>query len=94
MGDGVFMNVVIVSVVSVAINILLGRYRIRYRKMSVMWWILIHASIPLLVPLRIWLDTPVIAIPLFIGCAIIGQVIGSRSKFIRRTAGSSVKEKR
>jgi hypothetical protein len=43
-----------------------------------MWWIMIHASIPFIIPLRIWLGTPNIAIPLFIGLAIAGQFIGSR----------------
>jgi hypothetical protein len=39
---------------------------------------MIHASIPLIIPLRIWLDTPKWAIPLFIGLAVIGQLIGSK----------------
>ena len=72
------MNIAIVSVVTLAVNLLLGRYRIRYRKMSLMWWVIIHASLPLVVPLRIWLDTPDMTIPLFIGLAILGQLIGSR----------------
>lgn len=41
---------------------------------------MIHASIPLVIPLRIWLDTPKIAIPLFIGLAVLGQMIGSKSQ--------------
>jgi hypothetical protein len=40
-------------------------------------------SIPLIIPLRIWLDTPAICIPLFIGLAIAGQFVGSR--ICRRT---------
>lgn len=72
------MQVAIVSVVSLVVNIFLGRYRARFRKMTLMWWIMIHASIPLIIPLRIWLDTPKIAIPLFIGLAVIGQLIGSK----------------
>lgn len=72
------MNIAIVSVVSLVTNIILGKYRTKYRKMTVMWWIMIHASIPLIIPLRIWLDTPKIAIPLFIGLAVIGQLIGCR----------------
>jgi cytochrome c-type biogenesis protein CcsB len=39
---------------------------------------LIHASIPLIIPLRIWLDTPTVCIPLFIGLAVAGQFVGSR----------------
>ncbi len=72
------MNIVIVSVVALGINILLGKYRANYRKMTLMWWIMIHASIPLIIPLRIWLDTPKIAIPLFIALAVAGQMIGAK----------------
>lgn len=72
------MNIVIVSAVSLVVNIFLGIYRARFRKMTLMWWLIIHASIPMIIPLRIWLDTPKIAIPLFILLAVIGQMIGSR----------------
>jgi drug/metabolite transporter (DMT)-like permease len=71
------MNVAAVSVISLTINIFLGRHRRKYKKMTLMWWIMIHASIPLIIPLRIWLDTPKIFIPLFIGFAVLGQLIGS-----------------
>ncbi|MDR2119495.1 MAG: hypothetical protein LBP64_01290 [Tannerella sp.] len=46
--------------------------------MTLMWWVMIHASIPLIIPLRIWLDTPSVFIPLFIAAAISGQLIGSK----------------
>ncbi|WP_321480373.1 hypothetical protein [uncultured Bacteroides sp.] len=72
------MSVVIVSAVSLIINIFLGKFRARYQKMTLMWWLMIHASIPLIIPLRIWFDTPKIAIPLFIVLAFIGQMIGSK----------------
>lgn len=72
------MNILIVSVVSLIANIFLGRYRVRYRKMSFMWLLMIHASIPLIIPLRIWLETPRVASFLFIGLAAAGQVIGAR----------------
>ncbi|HML65180.1 MAG TPA: hypothetical protein PKC55_10150 [Dysgonomonas sp.] len=78
------MNIAIVSVVSLVTNIFLGKYRTRYQKMTVMWWLMIHASIPLIIPLRIWLDTPKIAIPLFIGLAVAGQLIGSRLLLIKK----------
>jgi hypothetical protein len=45
-----------------------------------MWFLLIHASIPLIIPLRIWLDTPNIFIPLFIVLAVAGQFIGAKNK--------------
>ncbi|WP_439184533.1 hypothetical protein [Carboxylicivirga taeanensis] len=72
------MAVVYVSLASLGINLILGKYRANYKKMSWPWWLLIHASIPILVPLRIGLDIPVIFIPLFIVIAIIGQFLGAR----------------
>ena len=72
------MAVVYVSVASLGINLILGKFRARYKKMSLPWWLLIHASIPILIPLRIGSDTPSAYIPLFIATAIVGQFIGSR----------------
>lgn len=74
------MEVVIVSVVSLFSNILLGKWRVNYKKFTFKWWLLIHASIPIIIPLRIWLKTPAIFIPLFIALAIAGQFIGTRMK--------------
>jgi hypothetical protein len=70
------MNILIVSAVALIVNIFLGRWRSRYRKFTFKWWLLIHASIPLIIPLRIWLDTPRIWIPFFIALAVAGQFIG------------------
>ncbi|MCD8261044.1 MAG: hypothetical protein LUD15_05750 [Bacteroides sp.] len=36
-----------------------------------------NTCLPLTIPLRIWLNTPAVCIPLFIGMAIAGQFIGS-----------------
>ncbi|MDR2027811.1 MAG: hypothetical protein LBQ01_09720 [Prevotellaceae bacterium] len=72
------MNIIIVSLVAFTVNIFLGIWRVKYRKFTFKWWLIIHASIPLIIPLRIWLDTPVIYIPLFIGLAVAGQFAGSR----------------
>lgn len=72
------MSIAIVSIISLITNIFLGKFRARYRKMTLMWWLMVHASIPLIIPLRMWLDTPRVAIPVFIGLAVVGQMIGSK----------------
>jgi hypothetical protein len=72
------MSIFIISVMALVVNMFLGKARAKYRKFTIAWWLLIHASIPLIIPLRIWLDTPAICIPLFIGLAVLGQFIGSR----------------
>jgi hypothetical protein len=73
------MNILIISLTALLLNIPLGMWRRKYKKFSFMWFILIHASIPLIIPLRQWLDAPDIFIPLFIGLAAAGQFIGSRT---------------
>lgn len=70
------MSIVIVSIISFTINIILGKFRTRFRKMTFLWWLTIHASIPLIVPLRIWFETPAELIPLFIILSIAGQITG------------------
>lgn len=73
------MNVVIVSAFALVLNIFLGKWRGKYPKFTFLWWVLIHASIPFIIPLRIWLDTPACFIPLFIGLAVLGQFVGSKA---------------
>jgi hypothetical protein len=72
------LNILIVSAVAFVSNIFLGKRRAKCRKFTIKWWLLIHASIPLIIPLRIWLDTPVIFIPVFIGLAVAGQFVGNK----------------
>ncbi|MDR1414910.1 MAG: hypothetical protein LBI96_03780 [Odoribacteraceae bacterium] len=71
-------NVFLVAAVSAVVNFFLGRWRRGCRKFTLKWWILIHASIPLIIPLRLWLGTPLVFVPLFIGLAVVGQLAGSR----------------
>jgi len=58
------------------VNIPLGMRRQRCRKFSWQWIVWIHASIPLILALRVWLTLPPIAIPLNIAAAVLGQFIG------------------
>mgnify|MGYP007110400840 FL=1 len=72
------MDILLVALVTFGINLLLGRWRKRYRKFSPMWWVLIHASIPIVIPLRIGLNVPLWTIPVFIALGVVGQALGSR----------------
>lgn len=72
------MNILFVALTAFLINLPLGMWRSRYKKFTLRWWLLIHASIPVIVALRIWLDTPYAFIPLFIAAAILGQFLGGR----------------
>ncbi|MDR2805111.1 MAG: hypothetical protein LBB85_05620 [Dysgonamonadaceae bacterium] len=74
------MNVLILSLIAFLVNIPLGKWRGKYKKLTWPWWLIIHASIPLIIPLRICLfNTPNIFIPLFITLAVLGQFIGAKT---------------
>jgi hypothetical protein len=60
------------------INIPLGMWRESVRKFSLAWIIAIHASVPLVIALRIWLDVSYWAVPFLIGIAIGGQFVGAK----------------
>jgi hypothetical protein len=55
-------------------------WRSKHKKFSFMWFLLVHASIPLIVTLRIWLNTPTAFIPAFIALAVFGQMFGRKGK--------------
>lgn len=80
------VEIVAISLIAFIVNIPLGIWRTRYKRLSINWWLLIHASVPFIVVLRIYLETPNLCIPLFIGMAILGQLLGVR--FARRKADS------
>lgn len=66
----------LVSVVCVLVNIPLGMMRERSRKFSIRWIFWIHASIPLIILLRLWLALHPLAIPVNIAAAVLGQFLG------------------
>ena len=72
--------VVIMAIAALAflVNLPLGRLRARCRKYSVAWFAAIHASIPVIVILRVWQDVPWAWAPLFVACAVTGQWLGGR----------------
>jgi len=68
----------ILSLVALFINIPFGYIRNQYPKMSLPWLFWIHASIPLIIFLRVILKISPWFIPMTILLAVIGQVAGSR----------------
>ena len=59
-------------------NIPLGYLRETSRKYSVRWFVYIHLSIPFIIGLRLANNISWRAIPLTLGLAVAGQIIGSR----------------
>lgn len=76
-----------VSLVSFIVNIPLGYIREKTPKFSPAWFFWIHASIPLIIYLRITLEASSLMIPINIFLAVMGQIIGSRYHASKMTLG-------
>jgi len=70
--------ILFVSAFSFLINVPLGIWRERYKKLSLPWFIIIHLSVPVIIILRIYLKANPYFIPLFIALAVSGQLIGGK----------------
>lgn len=81
-----WIKICLISLVCLLVNIPLGVMRERSRKLSPAWFFWIHASIPLIIYLRITLQLHLIAIPINIAAAVLGQAIGAAPEKKRRRA--------
>ncbi|MFK5927153.1 MAG: hypothetical protein QM483_11025 [Desulfuromusa sp.] len=61
-------------------NLPLGYFRETSRKFSPRWFILVHASIPFIIVLRITFGFSWYWIPFTLGCAVAGQLLGGRTR--------------
>jgi hypothetical protein len=70
-----------------ALNMPFGYWRAGLRKLSPLWFVAIHAPIPLAVGLRLALDIPfrLVTLPLFVAAFFGGQWIGGRLRRGRAT---------
>ena len=82
------LKILAVSVLCFLVNIPLGAQRERSRKFSWQWIVWVHASIPLIIALRIGLRLSPWAIPLNIAAAVLGQFVGAAPEKKRRRASS------
>jgi hypothetical protein len=72
------MVIALFSLFCALINIPLGLWRGNYKKFSLPWILIVHASIPVVIAIRLWLGTKNIFIPLFIAFAVLGQFLGGK----------------
>ena len=72
------MVVGLMAVLAFIVNIPLGRWRRSCKKFSFAWFFWIHASVPFLIALRLWLEIPQVYIPFFIALAVLGQMMGKK----------------
>jgi len=80
------LKILLVSVICLLVNIPMGMMRERSRKFSLPWILWIHASIPLIILLRVWLSLHLVAIPINIAAAVLGQFLGGGPEKKRRKA--------
>ena len=66
-------------------NAALGMWRSGLRRFSPTWFLAIHASIPLLIGIRLLLIESSWVIPPEIGLAVVGQLVGARVLAPQRT---------
>lgn len=79
--------VTLIGAAALAVNVPLGYLREGTRKYSPAWFVCIHLSVPLIAFLRVRHDLNRWAIPVFITCAIVGQIAGGRLR--RRVRGDA-----
>jgi len=72
--------ILIISVAAFFVNIPFGVLRLKYKKLSIPWFLCIHAPIPVVASIRILTNVPMYYIPLFLFVSIIGQIVGGRIK--------------
>ena len=74
------MKLLAVLLFTFLVNLPFGWLRRNERKFTLKWWLYIHAPIPLIIALRIWLQINPWWIPVVIATAVAGQVVGTRLK--------------
>ena len=77
-------SIALLLAVALMVNVPLGMWRRSMRRFSPAWFLAIHASIPLLIALRLALVDTNWVIPPEIALAIAGQVVGMRLPQLRR----------
>ncbi len=77
-------KIALIAVVAFLLNLPFGILRTRYPKLSVGWFLCIHAPIPIVVAIRLSTHTPFKYVPIFLATSIAGQVAGGRIALLRK----------
>ena len=83
----VFLTLIGLILFAFAINVPLGYLRQNYEKFTFGWYFYIHISIPLIIYLRIKAGFSWMFIPLTLGGAVAGQLVGGRLQKRRHDSG-------
>lgn len=80
--------IALIGAAALAVNLPLGYLREGARRFSARWFLWVHLSVPLIAFLRIRSRLALWALPVFIGCAVAGQLAGGRFRRRRQRADS------
>lgn len=72
----VWITFALLLLLSIALNIPLGMWRVQTRKFSFQWFTAIHLAVPLIYAMRKLAGIPSWAAPFFIAAAVLGQISG------------------
>jgi len=68
----------LITLAALVVNLPFGYMRTKTRKFTVAWFLCIHAPIPLIFVLRTYAGFTYKVIPLLIGAAVLGQILGGK----------------
>ncbi len=69
-----------ISLLAIGVNLPLGYLRQGTRKFSPAWFLYVHLSVPLIAALRVCNHLSLRAVPLFLACAVLGQLLGGKAR--------------
>jgi hypothetical protein len=72
------LQLIILLVFAFSVNLPLGYLRETSQRFSLRWFLLIHVSIPFIIALRVLQGFNWHILPLTLGCAVAGQVLGGK----------------
>ncbi|HIE58803.1 MAG TPA: hypothetical protein EYP82_02470 [Hydrogenothermaceae bacterium] len=76
-------KIIVLSLLSYILNIPFGYFRAPLKKFSLLWFVCVHAAIPIIVAFRVFFNVSIKFAPIFIFFAILGQITGSKLYFLR-----------
>lgn len=80
----------IIMMVSIAMNLPLGMWRVTVKKFSLKWFLSVHLAVPLIYLLRVSQGLPYWTIPILVASAVGGQITGGRmfKKYLKKKSTS------
>ena len=74
----------LIGCAALTVNIPLGYAREGFRRFSIGWFVCVHLSVPLIAWMRLSNHVSAWGIPVFVACAVLGQIAGGKVRRIHR----------